>query len=78
ANFLKIDTRVKYFGIGIKQGYQNKMSYRMSGWKYGAFIGGIVGFIGLALYPTVIYPMQHIDEYRMKVWSDPFGRKKSE
>ncbi|KAK2717375.1 hypothetical protein QYM36_006233 [Artemia franciscana] len=40
------------------------MSYRMSGWKYGAFIGGIVGFIGLALYPTVIYPMQHIDEYK--------------
>ncbi|KAK9739817.1 protein of unknown function (DUF4538) [Popillia japonica] len=65
------------------------------GWRFGALIGGLVGLIGLAVYPAVIYPMLHIDEYKeiqkqnrkglkqediqpgnMKVWSDPFDRKK--
>ncbi|XP_049791398.1 small integral membrane protein 20 [Schistocerca nitens] len=67
----------------------------LKGWKYYAFVGTVFGFIGGALYPIVIYPMQHIQEYKemqkttrkgikqeeiqpgnMKVWSDPFGRKK--
>ncbi|GJQ74065.1 hypothetical protein Trydic_g18987 [Trypoxylus dichotomus] len=34
------------------------------GWRYGILIGGLVGIIGLAVYPVVIYPMLHIDEYK--------------
>ncbi|KAG8191960.1 hypothetical protein JTE90_002234 [Oedothorax gibbosus] len=60
-----------------------------------ALFSGLTGLIALALYPTVIYPYFHIDEYReiqkitragvnqeavqpggMKVWTDPFDRKK--
>lgn len=36
----------------------------LRGWKYGVFIGGIVGFISAALYPVVVYPMMHVDEYK--------------
>lgn len=36
----------------------------LRGWKYGVFIGGIVGFISAALYPIVVYPMMHVDEYK--------------
>jgi hypothetical protein len=39
------------------------MAAHMKGWKYVAFISGIVGFIGVALYPIVIYPLQNIDVY---------------
>ncbi|KAJ9589003.1 hypothetical protein L9F63_017698 [Diploptera punctata] len=53
------------------------MTAGLRGWKYAAFIGGIVGFIGAATYPIIIYPMMNIDHYNMKVWSDPFDRKKS-
>lgn len=35
----------------------------LSSWKYAAFIGAIVGGIGIALYPIIIYPMMHVDEY---------------
>lgn len=37
------------------------------GWRFGALIGGLVGLIGLAVYPAVIYPMLHIDEYSNKI-----------
>ncbi|XP_042867941.1 small integral membrane protein 20-like [Penaeus japonicus] len=67
----------------------------LRGWRYGLFLGGLVGFISAALYPIIIYPMMHVDDYKksqaenrkginqeeiqpgnMKVWSDPFDRKK--
>ncbi|KDR20208.1 hypothetical protein L798_05687 [Zootermopsis nevadensis] len=71
------------------------MGTYMKGWRYVAFIGGIVGFIGAASYPIIIYPLQNIDTYKkiqaenranivqediqpgnMKVWTDPFDRKR--
>ncbi|XP_068623193.1 small integral membrane protein 20 [Battus philenor] len=67
----------------------------LKGWRYTAFVGGLVGIIGLALYPIAVSPMLDPSEYKriqketrknirqediqpgnMKVWSDPFGRKK--
>ncbi|XP_035208737.1 small integral membrane protein 20-like [Stegodyphus dumicola] len=70
-------------------------SIRLKGVRAFAFYGGIVGFIGAALYPIVIYPYFHVDEYKevqkinragidqeaiqpggMKVWTDPFDRRK--
>lgn len=36
---------------------------KLKGLRSVAFFGGIASFIGLALYPTVIYPYFHIDEY---------------
>jgi hypothetical protein len=35
----------------------------LKGWKYGVFLGTVVGVIGLALYPIVIYPMLNTSEY---------------
>lgn len=35
----------------------------LKGWKYVAFISAFVGGIGLAIYPIIIYPMTHIDDY---------------
>ncbi|GFW24615.1 small integral membrane protein 20 [Trichonephila clavipes] len=68
---------------------------RLKGIRAFAFFGGIAGLIGAALYPVVIYPYFHIDEYKeiqkvtragidqetvqpggMKVWTDPFDKKK--
>lgn len=40
------------------------MAQTLKGWRYAAFIGGIVGFIGLACYPIIIYPMMHVEEYK--------------
>ncbi|XP_069160911.1 small integral membrane protein 20 [Procambarus clarkii] len=37
---------------------------KLSGWRYHVFIGGLVGFIGAALYPIIIYPMMNIDAYK--------------
>ena len=34
------------------------------GWKYAAFVGSIVGFIGLATYPIIIHPMMYPEEYK--------------
>ncbi|XP_064608840.1 small integral membrane protein 20-like [Liolophura sinensis] len=67
----------------------------MKGWRYGLFITGVVGTIGVALYPIIIDPYlnpkkwqdiqktarEGIDREKiqpggMKVWSDPFDRKK--
>ncbi|XP_059046691.1 small integral membrane protein 20 [Achroia grisella] len=69
----------------------------LKGWRYAAFIGGFVGFIGLTLYPIIISPMLDASQYKeiqketrkninreqvqpgnMKVWTDPFDRKKPE
>ncbi|XP_063696272.1 small integral membrane protein 20 [Culicoides brevitarsis] len=68
---------------------------KLVGWRFGVFVGSIVGLIGLACYPIIIYPMMNPEEYKeiqkktragikqediqpgnMRVWSDPFGRKK--
>lgn len=35
----------------------------LKGWRYGAFIGVIVGGIGLTLYPIVIDPMINTEQY---------------
>lgn len=40
------------------------MAKLLTGWRYAAFIGGVVGAIGLACYPIIIYPMLHADEYK--------------
>ncbi|XP_017773461.1 PREDICTED: small integral membrane protein 20 [Nicrophorus vespilloides] len=37
---------------------------RWTGWRYGALIGGIVSAIGITIYPIVIYPMTHIEDYK--------------
>lgn len=39
------------------------MAAPLKGWRYVAFISGIVGFIGVALYPIIIYPLQNIETY---------------
>ncbi|XP_018573879.1 small integral membrane protein 20 [Anoplophora glabripennis] len=68
----------------------------LKGWRYVAVIGGLVGAIGIAIYPIIIDPMLNPDKYKkiqavtranirqediqpgnMKVWTDPFDRKKS-
>jgi len=67
----------------------------LTGWRYGAFVGGLVGAICLTIYPIIISPMMDPEPYKkaqretrrgiiqeeiqpgnMKVWTDPFGRKK--
>ncbi|OWF43343.1 small integral membrane protein 20-like [Mizuhopecten yessoensis] len=40
-----------------KKNYKRLRQHQMIGWKYAAFVGGIVGAIGLALYPIAIQPM---------------------
>lgn len=35
-----------------------------TGWRYGALIGGIVGLIGLALYPIAIEPILNPEKYK--------------
>lgn len=37
---------------------------RLVGWRYGVFVGAVVGTIGLAMYPIIVYPMRHQDEYK--------------
>lgn len=39
------------------------MGGALKGWKYVGFISGIVGFIGVAVYPVIIYPLQNIEAY---------------
>lgn len=36
----------------------------LKGWKYAAFIGSIVGFIGIACYPIIIDPMLNPAKYK--------------
>ncbi|KAG9479650.1 hypothetical protein GDO78_011595 [Eleutherodactylus coqui] len=37
--------------------------------------GGFAAAVGAALYPIYYHPMAHIQQYSLKVWSDPFSRK---
>ncbi|CAG4976054.1 small integral membrane protein 20 [Colias croceus] len=65
------------------------------GWRFAALIGGMVGLVGLTLYPIAVSPMIDSSKYKeiqkvtrknikqediqpgnMKVWTDPFDRKK--
>ncbi|KAL1506522.1 hypothetical protein ABEB36_005870 [Hypothenemus hampei] len=34
------------------------------GWRYAALIGGMVGAIGLAVYPIIIDPIRNPDKYK--------------
>ena len=36
----------------------------MKGWRYGLFLGGVVGAIGLALYPIMFRPMYNPEEWK--------------
>lgn len=36
----------------------------LTGWKYAAFLGSIVGTIGLAMYPIAIAPMMNPEKYK--------------
>ncbi|XP_038218857.1 small integral membrane protein 20 [Zerene cesonia] len=64
-------------------------------WRFATLIGGLVGLIGLTLYPIAVSPMMDSSKYKeiqkvtrknikqeeiqpgnMKVWTDPFDRKK--
>lgn len=52
----------------------------LKGWRYTVFIGGFVGFLGLALYPIVVSPMLDASEYSryiLKTFVDLRGNKKS-
>lgn len=41
-----------------------KMKYTpLTGWRYAALMGGLVGAIGLALYPIAVVPMINPDKY---------------
>lgn len=35
----------------------------LKGWKFVGFISGIVGLIGVAVYPVIIYPIQNVETY---------------
>lgn len=35
----------------------------LTGWKFYGFVGMFVGTIALMLYPIVVHPILHIDEY---------------
>ncbi|XP_068845159.1 small integral membrane protein 20-like isoform X2 [Capricornis sumatraensis] len=37
--------------------------------------GGFIFLIGGAFYPIYSRPLLRLEDYRLKVWSDPFGRK---
>jgi len=41
------------------------MEKRFVGWRYFALVGGLVGMIGLAMYPIAIDPYLHPEKYRM-------------
>jgi len=51
---------------------------RLHGWRYATFVSVIVGTIGLALYPVVVYPMQHADEYKETQTRNRAGIKQEE
>lgn len=35
----------------------------LKGWRYAALIGGLVGAIGITIYPIIIDPMLNPDKY---------------
>ena len=39
------------------------MPITLTGWRYAAFLGVIVGGIGLAVYPIAIHPIMHVEDY---------------
>lgn len=39
------------------------MTIVLRGWRYKAFIGGLVGVIALTLYPIVVEPMMNVEKY---------------
>jgi len=36
----------------------------LKGWRYGLFIGGVVGAIGLAIYPVIISPYLYPEKWK--------------
>ncbi|GLG96106.1 Small integral membrane protein 20-like Protein [Gryllus bimaculatus] len=36
----------------------------LSGWKYVAFVGTLVGAIGITMYPIFIEPVLNVDKYK--------------
>ncbi|KAK2176604.1 hypothetical protein NP493_652g01030 [Ridgeia piscesae] len=55
------------------------MEKRFVGWRYFALVGGLVGMIGLAMYPIAIDPYLHPEKYRaiqQQAGLDKASRKK--
>ncbi|GAB6027133.1 hypothetical protein CHUAL_013895 [Chamberlinius hualienensis] len=50
---------------------------KLVGWRYGVFVGSIVGAIGLATYPIIIYPMLNVEKYK-KIQAETRGHIKQE
>jgi hypothetical protein len=48
----------------IKKGPTQKVKNTWTGWRYAVLIGGIVGLIGIALYPIAIEPMLNPEKYK--------------
>lgn len=47
-----------------------KTPNKWTGWRYGVLVGGLVGAIGLALYPIAVQPMLDPSQYSM-FFTDP-------
>ncbi|XP_069947905.1 small integral membrane protein 20 isoform X2 [Cherax quadricarinatus] len=43
---------------------ENETMVNLHGWRYGMFVGCLVGFISATVYPIIIYPMMNIDTYK--------------
>lgn len=39
----------------------------LKGWKYAAFVGTIVGAIGIAIYPIIVSPMVNPEPYSKQI-----------
>ena len=42
--------------------------HKFVGWRYAALIGGMVGMIGLAMYPIFVDPYLHPEKWRKFMW----------
>jgi len=42
----------------------NRKGFVLKGWRYGVFVGSIVGFIGAAIYPIIISPYLYPDKWK--------------
>lgn len=40
------------------------MRHPLTGWRFAALVGGLVGALGLALYPIAIAPYLNSDEWK--------------
>lgn len=40
------------------------MAVILKGWKYALYVGSIVGFIGIAIYPIIIDPMLNPSKFK--------------